>query len=466
MATAKVPNSADLPTNVSAPLRGLTLWAIGFWAAWMAILPLGHVTGLRTALALPTIGFAFVVAVRWRGWRSLAEVPALTPWLLLLVWCILSLTWSAAPDVTWSKLRFDLLVPFGAYLAGYLLARCTGAAKFLLLGPLIGTLLLTMLSLFVWLPVPNWMATDVRFGTVEEMPFWYPGVGDASAFSVLMIGPLLACWVVGRNKSIAVAKWGAVLAMLAIMVVIVATNRRNALIVSLLVTPLFFLLLARDAKKKTGKKVGAMLTALVLGALVVAGMFEYGARARLMPEERAALPPNTSAAIMLMKGEARPRIWNYYFKRAQQHPWFGVGFGRTVPGILYDTKNDASLVAIDPLAVIHAHNLLLNWMLQTGIIGLAIFIALLAVIWRQAWRARQLDFENRALACAVIVTIVAMLLRNMTDDFLVYGIATMFWATLGSLFGLIECRRFINQKGLPPPMTSRPHLSSIAVEGK
>ena len=424
----------------SGSLKTLTGWAMVFWIAWMAILPLGHVTGLRNALAFPAILLGIGLGVRQIGWRGLADTPALCAWLLLLAWCALSATWSPAPDVTWSKFRSDLLLPFGAYLSAYCIARFTGSASRLLIGPLIGSALLTVLSVFAWVTVPGWVKTDVPFGTVAPMPFWYPGVGDASAYSILLIGPLLAWWVASRKHAGTIAKWGPALATLATLGIIVATNRRNALIVPLLISPLFFVLLGRDGKPVSRNFVGLMCAGFLLAAVLVAGIFEFGARERLMPAERIALAPNTSAALMLMKGEPRPRIWAWYLDKAQQHPWIGVGFGRTVPAIFYETESNQALAAIDPLAVVHAHNLALNWVLQTGLIGFAIFAALLVTIARCAWWARRHSREHRLLACAVLMTMVAMLLRNMTDDFLVYGIAIMFWATIGALLGLLERR--------------------------
>ena len=233
--------------------------------------------------------------------------------------------------------------------------------------------------------------------------------------------------------------------MVAIIVIIVATNRRNALIVFLLITPLFFVLLGRNEKHVSRKMVALFFGAFIIATAIVAGLFEYGARERLSLVERAALPPNTSAAFKLMRSEPRPQIWGYYLKKAEQHPWIGVGFGRTLPAIYYNTHDDKALSAIDPLAVIHAHNLLLDWMLQTGLLGLAIFLSLLVAVGRRAWHARAFSRDHRLLACALLVTIAAMLLRNMTDDFLVYGIAIMFWATIGVLLGLLERHEPFNQ---------------------
>ena len=426
--------------DVADTLSPLIVWALGFWVALMAILPLGHVTALRTGLALPLLGLAIAVAVKQAGWQSISKVPGLAIWLALLTWCGLSAWWSPAPDVTWSKFRFDLLIPFLAYVAAYHMGRFSGAPKYLLLGPLIGTALLAALSLFAWLPIPDWIKAETQFGTYAPMPFWYPGVGEASAYSVLLFGPLLAWWVAARRESSAIATWGPALAFVAILAIIVASNRRNALVVLLLSAPLFFVLFGRDGKPLSRKFIGGLCAAFLLAVALVAGFFEYGARERMSPEQRSALAPNTSAALILIKAEPRPKMWAYYLEKASQHPWRGVGFGRTVPAVFYDTKSDQTLASYDAHAATHAHNLALNWVLQTGVIGLAIFATLLIAIARRAWRKRTSSRDHRLLACAVIATIFAMLLRNMTDDFLVYGIAIMFWAMLGVMLGLLDRR--------------------------
>ena len=422
-------------------LRGYAAWATGFWVIWLAILPLGHVTALRTALALPVVGLTMVVTAKGAGWLSLSRVPGLLIWFLLLAWCGLSALWSPAADVTWSKYRFDLLLPFCAFISTYILARLAGAPKYLLLGGMLGTALLAAMSIFAWVPAPAWLKIEVQQGTYIPMPFWYPGVGEASAYAVLLIGPLLAWWLACRERSDGLAKWLPPLAMFAVFIIIVATNRRSALVVPLLIIPLFFVLLGRDGKPMPRRSIGLLGAGFLLAAVLVGGLFEYGARERLSPQQRNALPATTSAALMLLKAEPRPQIWAYYLEKVQQHPWIGVGFGRTVPAIYFDTRNNRALLAIESNAATHAHNIALNWVLQVGLVGFALFAALLAVIARRAWAARLRSRQHRLLACAAVATMVAMLLRNMTDDFMVYGIAIMFWATLGALLGLLERSR-------------------------
>jgi O-antigen ligase len=189
----------------------------------------------------------------------------------------------------------------------------------------------------------------------------------------------------------------------------------------------------------------AGLAALAV-VVALAVFLEYGARERMSPAENAALAPNHSAALQLIKAEPRPRIWAYYLEKAQEHPWIGVGFGRTVPAIFYGTKNDPALAAIDTNAQIHAHNFLLDWLLQTGLFGLILLCTLLVAVGRHAWQLGQAGRQQRIIACAVLVSIIGMLLRNLTDDFMVYANATMFWATQGALLGLLAYA----------PMTRRP----------
>ncbi len=431
-------SSSEVPATAESRLRGFAAWALGFWVLWLAILPLGHVTALRTALALPIVALTMAVVIKEASWLALSRVPGLAIWLLLLSWCGLSALWSPAPDVTWSKFRFDLLLPFCAFISAHILARFAGALRYLLAGALLGIALLALISLFAWLPAPTWLKTEIQQGTFTPMPFWYPGVGEASAYAVLLIGPLLAWLLVCRGRASVLAKWLPSLSLCAIFVIVVATNRRSALVVPLLVGPLFFLLLGRSAKPWTRKKTALSCAAILLVAMLLAGLFEYGARERLSPAERSAMPAGTSVAVELLKSEPRPQIWAYYLDKVFQHPWVGVGYGRTVPAIYHDTQNNRALLAIEANAATHAHNIALDWLLQVGLIGFALFAWLLASVARHAWAARARSRVHRLMASAVIATIAAMLLRNMVDDFLVYGIAIMFWAILGALLGLIQ----------------------------
>ena len=69
----------------------------------------------------------------------------------------------------------------------------------------------------------------------------------------------------------------------------------------------------------------------------------------------------------------------------KDNPIFGVGFGRffdrKLP-YLSDRSQDFELESLRPL---HHHNTLLSLLTETGMIGLAAFIALLVAWARMAW---------------------------------------------------------------------------------
>lgn len=93
--------------------------------------------------------------------------------------------------------------------------------------------------------------------------------------------------------------------------------------------------------------------------------------------------------------ETRLLIWGAAYMAWQQHPWIGVG-----------TRNFAEVEQnyINYLAV-HAHNIYLQILADTGLIGFALFyFPLLYLLWR-AWKARTIPIVL-AGACALLVWLV------------------------------------------------------------
>jgi O-antigen ligase len=82
----------------------------------------------------------------------------------------------------------------------------------------------------------------------------------------------------------------------------------------------------------------------------------------------------------------------------------------------------------------HAHNILLEALVQTGMPGLLLLLLLLAAIAREGWRAARGPAELPA-ACgiALLGVLAGMLARNMTDSLLVRQNALLFWGVVGVL---------------------------------
>ena len=416
--------------------------SIGWWAL-IAILPIGHITGLRNGLTIVVV----VATLAVFGRRSWKDLPARWAWCALITWCALSIAWSSVPDISWGKLRTDLLLPFLAYWGAYAVGRYAQGLRAIIGGGVTGLFGLTLLSLFVVLPrgvsdyVRHVVPLEDFAGVAAPLPHWYPGVGDASMAAALAAAILLAA--PHFLPRVPRARWG--LAWLALAVVVVVTNNRNA-VLAIPVVALFYFWRMRRIKPESGnrrafnrRRIAAVTLAACVALIALVALLELGARERLRVIGQSS-GDASSAALTLVEHDTRPMIWAYYGKLVLRAPLAGVGFGRTVPGIHYHTQDDRELAKREFNAYIHAHNLFLNWWLQTGVVGMLLLIALLVEIVRVVHRAARrspVTMVRRAIALAIYAAIALMLIRNLTDDLLVYGMATMFWAIVGGLAGAL-----------------------------
>jgi O-antigen ligase len=140
----------------------------------------------------------------------------------------------------------------------------------------------------------------------------------------------------------------------------------------------------------------------------------------------------------MILADPRPAIWAAYLEIAGRQPWLGVGLGRSVPSRAYHLRDDDELRRIDSQAPTHAHNVLLDLVLQVGVAGLAIWAWLHFEILRLALRrARHGGDREKAWAAAAVALVLAMLVKNSTNDLIVFGNALLFWALLGTMLGLV-----------------------------
>jgi O-antigen ligase len=149
--------------------------------------------------------------------------------------------------------------------------------------------------------------------------------------------------------------------------------------------------------------------------------------------------------------DARPKIWAFYASQVHTHPWLGIGFGKPLPALAYGHLVPAALFKLDENVKTHAHNLFLNTLLQTGVIGLALQLVVFASIGRRFYALR----VTRPMLCrAGLALLFGMLAKNMTDDFMWQSTALMFWACCGWLLGQCEAatarRANVSRNALTP----------------
>jgi O-antigen ligase len=132
-----------------------------------------------------------------------------------------------------------------------------------------------------------------------------------------------------------------------------------------------------------------------------------------------------------MAQDVRFEGWREWGNVALDAPLLGHGMGKKIIRAVGKERLSAPLTAREPQLETHAHNLFLDVVLQVGVAGLAVFCWLLAALVREAWRARSLGRWREGAALAALV--VALVTKNLTDDFMDHAVVIAFWGYAGLL---------------------------------
>ncbi|MCP5142745.1 MAG: O-antigen ligase family protein [Zoogloeaceae bacterium] len=127
--------------------------------------------------------------------------------------------------------------------------------------------------------------------------------------------------------------------------------------------------------------------------------------------------------------------WTNVVPKILDNPIQGSGFGRAS---MYKAYPELRVFG----SLWHAHNLALDVAVQMGIPGVIALILLLGCPARHLWRLlSNPDPLLRAVGITGLLLIVAVLTKNMTDDFFARHHAMLFWAQIGMLLGLASHRQ-------------------------
>ncbi len=128
--------------------------------------------------------------------------------------------------------------------------------------------------------------------------------------------------------------------------------------------------------------------------------------------------------------------WQTAEAMAQVHFWFGVGIGN------YEPLYPAYALLNWPQALGHAHNIYLNLLAETGIIGLSAYIALWVVVIGLTWKVtRSSNVWNRSLGVGLLGTWTHLSVHNFLDKLYVANLHLHIGALLGVLTFLLVIGR-------------------------
>src|SRR5207244_3338596 len=123
---------------------------------------------------------------------------------------------------------------------------------------------------------------------------------------------------------------------------------------------------------------------------------------------------NPSHAMSSVGSDAATRLllWDTAWNLFKQSPIAGVGWGNFV--MLY---GDYLKVSWIPPEEFDVHNIYLQLLAETGVIGFAIFFSLMFLAGRQAWRQFRLGTNalGRALGFGIFGAILTVLVHGFVD---------------------------------------------------
>jgi O-antigen ligase len=384
----------------------------------------GHTTAVVfNALALLALG---TLAAAFSPQRPpVWQWPLVVPIACWAAWSLAAVAWSAYPAVSMHAWCDEVLYPLVSFWGFWLLGTRTQRLGSLTLISWIACMGLAVISAL------NWGHLQPPTANTFQLHY-YNRVGHTSTLAVFAMA--LFCAVLSRPRWRVVGVTGLGLCL---FVGFGTLNRFfwPAAAVTLLVA--LFPFYRRHILL-------ALLAFAVVGAAAL-GTLEYSARLRLNDAPMATVSrdvaidgrevqvPQAFASIGdTLSSDTRPKLWAFYAEQGKRHMWLGVGFGKPLPGMAYQSDIPQSLLQIEPQALTHAHNLFLDTWLQTGIIGVALQTLLLLGLVGSFRRAGRGD---QWLCAAGIALVAGMIVKNATDDFMWQTTMLAFWSFAGLLLG-------------------------------
>jgi O-antigen ligase len=387
------------------PRRALLVVA----AAHLVLLPTGALTFWRSATFAIAAALAAVVVARRRARLPLpgaAAVALLAAW---SAWTLASVAWSVDPSYSAAEWRSDVLWGV-ATLAVFHVAAASAPDAFarLAASALAALAFWTALALGIALSVLGWETRPLHRGD------------GAFATYLVTTAPLIAllAWPPPAGLRGDARGRAAAFALFALLLVVARGTESRMLWVALACGAATLFLCT------PGVRHARLLTAFAALLAVLAVLFVDTV------QERAADTHGAGTSVgSALEADPRLAIWKHAGERIRERPWLGHGYGLHILGDRFgaDTGN---------ATIRHPHNLLVGQWLQTGAIGVALFVAMLAAIgWRFTRYVRSADGALAGIGAVGLAVLVAYMARNLTDDFFLRANGRLLFATLGLLLG-------------------------------
>lgn len=401
---AKDTMMTSLPQRLRAEGLETTLLVIG--AVFLFVLPIPHTTTLRLACLFVAVMLSLVL-IRRQGTPTLPLKAPFAVWALVAG---LSLVYAVKPEYSLSEIKTELLYSFLAFFVFFTQTRGGREWNVWLSAVVTSLLLLSATNVWLW------------YTTADAMlpRYFYNGVGAYTTY-VITVLPFVILFLFKMPLS----GFGRVLLrsspLLLLLPAYLTMNRTVWIVVVVLMLTLVPLLVV-GSKSRTSKLVATGALATFFTASL---FFFYSSLERRLIQGEPETVIDTTLAI-----DPRPALWRFVVSEIASHPLRGVGFGQHSFAYAYPQwpQNNGMLT--------HTHNVFLDAGIQMGVPGIAALIFIFVAILFEYWRLYRSDHRlAQWLGACGIAMVVAVVTRNITDDFFRRDLALLFWALVGASLG-------------------------------
>jgi O-antigen ligase len=374
---------------------------------FLFILPFTHTVALRL-----TCLFAAALIALYGGRR--VPRPPLPCKLPLLLWagiCVLSLAWSIRPGYSAGELKNEIGYVMIAFLVFFYTTGTETAWRLWRMTIITSCIVVSVLALVFVAHSDSW-PMNARF---------FPDRNMFSTYIVLVTPLFLVTLAQDGIRPLAGTLAGlAVPLTLACGYLTLNRTMWPALVIEVIV---FFWLVARKTSSGMRSRVTGALVLIVLCAIFAAAFLAVD----YMKVGPGATGPD--AIEKSMKQSLRPRIWSYAATRIAQRPATGYGFGREILRPDFQAHSGTPVIR-------HAHNMILNYALETGLPGALLLLLLFAALVRTFWMLYATAPRELWSVGAFGLTLLAgAAVKSMTDDLLIREDSLLFWSLIGMSLG-------------------------------
>lgn len=412
---SSIQSSDSLATFPVAPPSRAT--DIAFWllSLYVLILPIGHITALRSL-----VFFSLVALTLWHCWhhRARPSFPLTGPWLAYAVIALASLGYALDPAYSFSEIRVEIF-----YSIAIMAIAATWITSQLALHKLVRVIVAGN-ALLVSLILAVSAANIASFQSGQDLTLLSPiGVGGGGKYGTHLIISLP--FVVAYAFS--ASRWWQRIASLALvagnLACLYATGNRAGFLALFVEIAAAGLILLPHFKLPLRMRRNLLVALCAIGAVTALLGWE-------MMTHRAASVENV---VTMLHEDSRWAGWSATVDYAIESPFHGAGFGLDA----FKMKNPDYATRFHSPALWHGHNMFANAIWQMGIPGaVALALLLIAVLWK-VWhlllRIPPDQKPMRLFALAGIAMTLGLITKNQTDQFFYRDVAWMFWLIVGGL---------------------------------